>query len=165
MSRQPHNANPLSVHPTGIAVDFRRPPPGPCLTWVRNALAELEAKGIVEATEEHHPVHLHVAVLQPPGARVSLPDLTHGVIVARVTATPSPSATSSTDASLASGPAAPHDGDARPRTYQVRQGDTLWDVAHKTGCSVKALAAANHRSPNSALQPGTMLRLPDPGEK
>jgi hypothetical protein len=89
MSRQPHNANPLSVHPTGIAVDIRRPPPGPCLNWVRGALAELETKGIVEATEEHHPVHLHIAVLQAPGARVALPDLTHGVVVARVTQSPS----------------------------------------------------------------------------
>jgi hypothetical protein len=88
MSRQPHNANPLSVHPTGIAVDIRRPPPGPCLAWVRGALADLEARGIVEATEERHPVHLHVAVLQPPGARVALPDLTRGVVVARVTQTP-----------------------------------------------------------------------------
>src|SRR3977135_1115898 len=26
MSRQPHNANPRSVHPPGIAVDIRRPP-------------------------------------------------------------------------------------------------------------------------------------------
>jgi hypothetical protein len=89
MSRQPHNANPHSVHPTGIAVDIRRPPPGPCLTWVRTALADLEARGIVEATEERHPVHLHVAVLQPPGARIALPDLTRGVVVARVTQAPS----------------------------------------------------------------------------
>jgi uncharacterized protein (DUF2249 family) len=83
MSRQPRNANPHSVHPTGIAVDIRRPPPGPCLKWVRGALAELEAGGLIEATEEHHPVHLHVAVLAAPGARVRLPDLTHGVVVAR----------------------------------------------------------------------------------
>ena len=83
LSRQPHNANPHSVHPTGIAVDIRRPPPGPCLQWVRGALAELEAGGLIEATEEHHPIHLHVAVLAAPGARVRLPDLTHGVLVAR----------------------------------------------------------------------------------
>ena len=89
LSRQPRNANPHSVHPTGIAVDIRRPPPGPCLQWVRGALAELEADGLIEATEEHHPVHLHVAVLAAPGARVRLPDLTHGVVVARKTVAPS----------------------------------------------------------------------------
>jgi Family of unknown function (DUF5715) len=75
MNRQPRNANPHSVHPTGIAVDLRRPSAGPCLTWVRAALAELETKGIIEATEERHPVHLHVAVLVPPGDSVVLPPL------------------------------------------------------------------------------------------
>jgi hypothetical protein len=89
LSRQPHNANPHSVHPTGIAVDIRRPPPGPCLQWVRGALADLEAKGVIEATEEHHPVHLHVAVLAAPGARLRLPDLTHGLVVARQSTAPS----------------------------------------------------------------------------
>jgi uncharacterized protein (DUF2249 family) len=162
MSRQPHNANPHSVHPTGIAVDIRRPPPGPCLTWVRGALAELETKGILEATEEHHPVHLHIAVLQAPGARFALPDLTHGVVVARVATPPTVLATSAGDVSAASSGDAPRDSGARPRTYQVRQGDTLWDVAQKTGVSVKALADVNHRSMNTALQPGTVLRLPEP---
>ena len=80
LSRQPHNANPHSVHPTGIAVDIRRPPPGPCLAWTRNALAELETKGIVEATEERHPVHLHVAVLVEPGRPVKLPALSPATI-------------------------------------------------------------------------------------
>jgi nucleoid-associated protein YgaU len=164
MSRQPHNANPHSVHPTGIAVDIRRPPPGPCLTWVRGALAELEAKGIVEATEEHHPVHLHIAVLQAPGARVALPDLTHGVVVARVAPVPVVPTTANGDVSIASG-AASRDSAGRPRTYQVRQGDTLWDVAQKTGVSVKALADANHRSMATVLQPGMVLRLPEPGDR
>jgi hypothetical protein len=74
-SRQPRNANKHSVHPTGIAVDLRRPYPGPCLTWVRSALAKLENDGIIEATEERHPAHLHLAVLVPPGRAVKLPDL------------------------------------------------------------------------------------------
>jgi LysM repeat protein len=166
MSRQPHNANPLSVHPTGIAVDIRRPPPGPCLAWVRGALAELETKGIVEATEEHHPVHLHIAVLQAPGARFTLPDLTHGVVVARVTPPQSVSATSNGEVSLATSVvAAARDSGARARTYQVRQGDTFWDVAQKTGVSMKALADANRRSVNATLQPGTVLRLPEPGSR
>jgi LysM repeat protein len=162
MSRQPHNANPHSVHPTGIAVDIRRPPPGPCLTWVRGALAELETKGLVEATEEHHPIHLHIAVLQAPGARFALPDLTHGVVVARVAPPQTVAATSNGDVKVASLAAAPRDSGSQPRTYQVRQGDTLWDVAQKTGVSVKALADANHRSMSTPLQPGTVLKLPEP---
>ena len=38
-------------------------------------MAELEDKGIIEATEERHPVHLHIAVLVPPGENVVLPQL------------------------------------------------------------------------------------------
>lgn len=160
MSRQPHNANPHSVHPTGIAVDIRRPYPGPCLTWVRTALAQLEQRGFVETTEEHHPVHLHIAVLRAPGARFTLPDLTNGVRVARQPSTPGTTAggAASGDASLA---AATNDR-ARTRVYLVRDGDTLWDVAQKTGVSVAALARVNNRSPRSVLRPGTTLTLPDP---
>lgn len=162
MSRQPRNANAHSVHPTGIAVDIRRPYPGPCLTWVRNALAELESRGFVEATEEHHPVHLHLAVLRAPGTRLKLPDLTNGVVVARQT----PPATMVTAVSNGgvSLPAATA-GQVAEREYQVRPGDTLWEVAQKTGVSVRALAAANRRSQRSVLRPGTILKLPEPGTK
>jgi LysM repeat protein len=164
-SRQPRNANPHSVHPTGIAVDIRRPYPGPCLTWVRGALAELESRGFVEATEEHHPVHLHIAVLRAPGARFRLPDLTNGVVVARRPVAPdSPAAANSVSASSngeVSLTAAAADSEAKGRVYYVRQGDTLWDVAQKTGLTVNALAEANHRSVKDVLRPGTVLKLPD----
>jgi LysM repeat protein len=162
MSRQPRNANPHSVHPTGIAVDIRRPYPGPCLTWVRNALAELEARGFVEATEEHHPVHLHVAVLRAPGTRITLPDLTNGMVVARQAPTPvvTVAATTSGIVSLAKAAA---DSDERGGVYLVRQGDTLWDVAQKAGVTVQALADANHRTTNGLLRPGTVLKLPARG--
>lgn len=163
MSRQPRNANPHSVHPTGIAVDIRRPYAGPCLTWVRGALAELEARGLIEATEEHHPAHLHLAVLRTPGARFTLPDLTNGVRVARQPepVTPTVMAAANGDVSLT----AVADSNERGGVYLVRQGDTLWDVAHKTGVSVKALAEANHRSPTSVLRAGMTLKLPEPGAK
>jgi membrane-bound lytic murein transglycosylase D len=42
----------------------------------------------------------------------------------------------------------------------VREGDTLWDVARRTGVSVSALARANNRSPRAVLRPGVTLRLP-----
>lgn len=165
MSRQPHNANPHSVHPTGIAVDIRRPYPGPCLTWVRGALAELESRGIVEATEEHHPVHLHIAVLRAPGARFTLPDLTNGVVVARQAPPAGTPVVATANGEVSLSPAASATSDSRGRVYLVRQGDTLWDVAQKTGVSVKALADANHRSPKAVLKPGTTLLLPEPGAK
>jgi hypothetical protein len=32
---------------------------------MRKGLLALEKQGVVEATEERHPVHFHIAVLQP----------------------------------------------------------------------------------------------------
>ena len=89
ISRQPRNANKHSVHPAGIAVDIRRPASGACLTWVRGSLAKLEQRGLIEATEEHHPVHLHLAILAAPGSRVTLPNLLEGVAPASRTMSPS----------------------------------------------------------------------------
>jgi hypothetical protein len=159
LSRQPRNANPHSVHPAGIAVDIRRPSPGPCLNWVRSALAQLEAQGIVEATEELHPIHLHVAVLQAPGAKVVLPNLVRGMVAAaRVPPTP---VVFATVVSFANGAVTlPARG---ARTYVVRQGDTLYDIANKTGVSVQALAAENGRVVKGTLTPGTTLKLPEVG--
>ena len=169
MSRQPRNSNPYSVHPTGIAVDLRRPNAGPCQTWVRNALAELEAKGFVEATEERRPAHLHVAVLIEPGKVAALPRLVSGTVARRVepvvakqagtpvgVSNPPASATATRSANGASG----SDDPIRGRTYRVREGDTLWDVARRTGVTVNALARENHRSPRAVLRPGVTLRLP-----
>ncbi len=164
-SRQPRNSNPYSVHPTGIAVDLRRPPAGPCQRWLRGALAALEDQGFIEATEERHPVHLHVAVLTSPGAVATLPPLSN---------TGAPGATT-----RVAGPAMPQAVRvANPPTrataaangevedpiasgsYRVREGDTLWEVARRSGVSVRALARANRRSPRATLRPGVVLRIP-----
>ena len=153
MSRQPHNANPHSVHPTGIAVDIRRPPPGPCLTWVRGALADLEARGVIEATEEHHPIHLHVAVLAQPGSKVLLPNLVRTVVARQAPVVPPTTVVASAgEVNLAAGP-------AKPRTYVVRQGDTFWDIANRTGVKMDDLKRANSQA-SSTLRPGTTLALP-----
>jgi uncharacterized protein DUF5715 len=63
LDKQPRNASPKSVHPTGMAVDFRKPQNPACLAWMRKSLVALEDAGVVEATEERHPAHFHVAVL------------------------------------------------------------------------------------------------------
>ena len=60
-SRQPANSSIRSVHPTGMAVDLRKPE-GSCLKWLRRALLDYENRGAIEATEEHEPAHFHVAV-------------------------------------------------------------------------------------------------------
>ncbi|HEX6534722.1 MAG TPA: DUF5715 family protein [Gemmatimonadaceae bacterium] len=61
-SVQPVNASDHSVHPTGIAIDLRRSKRGKCRRWLRKTLLVLERRGVVDATEEHHPAHFHVAV-------------------------------------------------------------------------------------------------------
>jgi LysM repeat protein len=163
-SRQPRNANPYSVHPTGIAIDIRRPPAGPCQRWLRGALAELEDKGFVEATEERHPVHVHVAVLTAPGTVASLPLLANaGSYNGVATAAQSPP-----QAVHVSNPpertADASNGEVADRingsTYRVRDGDTLWEIARRSGVSVRDLARANRRSQRAALRPGVVLRIP-----
>src|SRR4051812_29784842 len=62
MSLQPRNASPLSVHPTGMAVDFRVPADAAERTWLERTLLTLEDKGVLDVTREHNPSHYHVAV-------------------------------------------------------------------------------------------------------
>jgi len=66
-SAQPANASRLSVHPTGMAVDLRRPS-GRCLTWLRRDLLAQERRGLIDGTEERRPAHFHVAVYAAPRA-------------------------------------------------------------------------------------------------
>lgn len=151
VNQQPRNANPHSVHPTGMAFDIRRPPRGSCLRWLRAALVQLEKQGFIEATEEHHPVHLHVAVLTPPGRVAVLPPLPAppaGVLanLARVL-------------DVAAGEVVPSPADSA-RSYRVRGGDTLWDIAHRLHVRVRTLAAFNHLGSGSQLRPGMVLRVP-----
>ena len=59
------NSTPLSVHPTGMAVDLRAPT-GRCRSWLRASLLRHERRGVVDATEERHPAHFHVVVYREP---------------------------------------------------------------------------------------------------
>ena len=168
-NRQPRNSTPYSVHPTGSAIDIRRPPAGPCQTWLRKALAELEQQGYVEATEERRPVHLHVAVLTQPGKIAALPPLGTAPVArsaSRVQRSDGEVATRSpvrVMASASRGSASSSDAPIPPGTYRVREGDTLWDVARRSGVSVRALARANRRSQRAVLRAGTLLKVPAKG--
>jgi hypothetical protein len=55
------NSTPKSVHPTGLAFDLRAPR-GRCRAWIRRELLALEGRGLIDATEERFPPHLHVVV-------------------------------------------------------------------------------------------------------
>lgn len=61
-SRQPRNASPLSVHPAGIAVDFRVPAQANNRFWLEATLLMLETEEVLDVTRERRPPHYHVAV-------------------------------------------------------------------------------------------------------
>lgn len=61
-SRQPANSHPLSVHPTGIAVDLRISQRAACRNWLERGLLALEAEGVLDITREQRPPHYHVAL-------------------------------------------------------------------------------------------------------
>src|SRR5690349_20285718 len=61
-SRQPSNASPFSVHPAGIAVDFRVPSASDDRFWLEATLLMLEGQGVLDVTRERRPPHYHVAI-------------------------------------------------------------------------------------------------------
>jgi LysM repeat protein len=129
-TRQPANASEKSVHPTGIAVDLRKPTKGACLRWLRRTLLELEGKAVIEATEEFGPPHFHVVVFPTPYLR-------H---VRQQTGSPTKSSR------------------AR-RTYVVRRGDSLWEIARRYDTTVARLQDANGMT-GGAIRAGQSLVLP-----
>jgi hypothetical protein len=135
-TRQPANSADLSVHPTGMAIDLRKPADRSCRAWLRSALLELEGAGVLEATEEHAPPHFHVAVFPTEYARYAsarAKDEPRTQVAARAPATPS--------------------------TYIVRAGDTLWDIAQLHDTTVDAITRANGLR-GAAIRPGQELRIP-----
>lgn len=59
---QPRNAHELSVHPAGMAVDFRIPASATSRAWLERALMDLENAKVLDVTRERNPPHYHVAV-------------------------------------------------------------------------------------------------------
>ncbi len=104
IAEQPRNASPKSVHPTGMALDFRKPQ-GACLTWLRSSLLALEDRHVVEATEERHPVHFHVAVLS------QLPERPRSILAS---AAPALSTGAGTKTAVAGGEVLPTIGTSAP---------------------------------------------------
>jgi LysM repeat protein len=165
-NKQPRNASPKSVHPTGMAIDFRRPT-GPCLTYLRQQLVALEKLGILEATEERRPVHFHVAVLQrgrfapaaPSIATATTPAVTAPTTSVIEPATTTDSASGTVEPAPVEKPAAkPAPKQAAPSTYTVRKGDNLSVIAKRFGLSVTRLKALNGIR-GSAIRPGQKLKV------
>jgi LysM repeat protein len=185
-TEQPRNASPKSVHPTGMAVDFRRPT-GNCLTWLRQALLTLEQRHVIEATEERRPPHFHVAVLkQAPerprsviasaasslstDARAKV-SASEGEIVhpARPVSTPTTVVTAAARATpSAAKPSAAKKRQtqaehvakkAAPGNYRVKAGDNLWTIARHHGTTTEKLQKLNGLK-TTRLKVGQEIKLP-----
>lgn len=170
-TRQPANSVAESVHPTGMAVDLRKPT-GRCLRWLRATLLDLEDAGVIEATEERRPPHFHVAVFPTAYTRYAA---THDVPAAEppralalaTVARSAPSAASETRLRVTKAPTRASRSATRPATrsvrrYRVRNGDTLWDIARANRVSVPQLLAANGLK-KPVIRPGQRLVLPTAG--
>lgn len=133
-----------SVHPTGMAVDLRKPRNSRCLSWLRNTLSALEATGVLDAVEERNPPHFHVAVFPSPYSSYVSNRSGGAQLASNTTAAP---ARSSARASGGS------------RTYKVRRGDSLWTIARKNKVSVDQLKSANSLG-SSRILAGQVLVIP-----
>lgn len=69
LDEQPPNAHALSVHPAGMAADFRIPKNPACREWIERAFLDLERQGVIDATRERSPPHYHVAIFPQSYAR------------------------------------------------------------------------------------------------
>ena len=131
IANQPRNASPRSVHPTGMALDLRRPSNQTCRGWLESTLLYLEEQVVVEATRERGPPHYHVAVFpQDYAAYVQ-------TVVSRATRV----------------------NDSTPRRHTVRSGDTLWGIARRYGTRPDQIRRTN-RLRSSVIRPGQVLTIP-----
>ena len=103
-----------------------------CRSWLEKVLLSLEKTGVLEATRESHPPHYHVALFPKPYARY----------VANLT--------NQANTRMAS---------ADALDYQVRRGDSLWDIARTHGTTVDRLREENELS-GSRIYAGQLLKIP-----
>lgn len=130
-----------SVHPTGMAIDLRRPQNPSCLSWLRNTLLSLDASGVVEAIEERNPPHFHVAIF-PSSYRQYVSNRSGPQV-------PTPVLATRATVSAPSG----------AERYEVRRGDSLWDIARRNNVSVDELRSANNIR-GSRILAGQVLLIP-----
>ncbi len=163
LSRQPKNAHELSVHPAGMAVDFRISRRASCRRWLEGTLKDLEARRVLEATRERSPAHYHVAVF-PVAYNRYVASVT-GSTETRVAA-----AGSSSGMRIAQGQGVASYASVIPRgnsalvkasgdVYIVKKGDNLWSIGRKFGVEAGALKKANGLKV-STLMPGMRLVIP-----
>lgn len=130
-NRQPRNSSPLSVHPTGMAMDLRVSWSARCRSWLESTLLQLERAGVLEAAREHHPPHYHVVLF--PRQYLDYLHRIRGMDVSEI-----------------------RDSVAE---YQVRRGDSLWKIARRHGTTVGQIQEVNDLR-SSRIKPGQVLSIP-----
>ena len=148
LNRQPGNASPRTVHPTGMAVDLRWSLRRDCRSWMEDVLLHLERAGAVEATRERDPPHYHVAVYTRAYASY----------VAALQAAERVASGAGTVPG-AQEPQTAGSSSARVVRYQVKSGDTLWRIARAHGTTVDEIRSANNLRGNR-ITTGQLLRIP-----
>ncbi len=152
-ANQPRNSSDWSVHPTGIAVDLRKPT-GRCLTWLRKTLLSLEDRGLVDGTEERRPPHFHVVVF-PAAYDAHIAGLggPSGVAAAEKSVAPraSVAAPRIALATIARMPS------TATRKYRVRKGDSLWSIAKRYDTTVDTIRKLNPAAAKKILPGQTLL--------
>lgn len=117
LSTQPRNAHPLSVHPAGMAADFRISRRGECRAWLESALLGMEERRLLDVTRERRPPHYHVAVF--PAAYMAWVERA-GPVTAKsspaseAAAAPAPTRPAEPASRGAAAPAAPRQEDGGP---------------------------------------------------
>ena len=134
LSNQPRNASSRSVHPTGMAMDLRRPNGGPCREWLDSTLLYLEGRDLIEATLERRPPHYHIAVFpnQYRGYVARVAKMSESQLLAEM---------------------------ADNSTYMVRRNDTLWRISKRFGTTPEHLQRVNDLK-SSMIYPGQVLKVP-----
>jgi hypothetical protein len=135
LSRQPANASPRSVHPTGMAVDLRAPDTPSCRRWLELTLLSLERRRVLDATLERSPLHFHVAVF-PREYLAYVSDVTgrsESALLGEVQA---------------------------PTRHTVRRSETLWEIAERYGTTPARIRTANGLR-SSVIHPGQILDIPN----
>ena len=135
-SQQPRNSSPLSVHPTGMALDLRVSANRRCRSWLESALLGLEASGTLEAARERRPPHYHVVVFPKPYARY---------VAAKTGQTPVAVKAAAHGVSV--------------KTYKVRRGDNLWKIARTHNTTVRDIQRANNLR-STRIKPSQVLKVP-----
>jgi hypothetical protein len=141
-NRQPRNSHPLSVHPTGMALDLRVSGVAKCRRWLESTLIDLETAGVLEAARERRPPHYHVVVFPTPYAKYAQ---RHGATVGGTV--------------LAAAEAPPATAAAEPSRYRVRSGDSLWSIARRYGTTVASIRQFNGLR-STRLMPGQTIAIP-----